>query len=381
MQKALSNGATFLTLNKLLRDEGLPSAQISALLTQAELQQKATPKFGRDALQMLFTSAGLEQASRMTVADQHAKRFITSGSESVADLGCGVASQSLAFANAGLDVHSVEIDKLTALIARHNLDVFEHQNTKLTHADAKDIPLTPDQAVFFDPARRTAGHKNTQRISYDSYAPALDFAFETARKHGGAIKLGPGFPHEMIPNDVEAQWVSANGSVLENVLWFGAQQRNNIKRSVLLLQGSKDNPQVHELAADEAAKDAHSRAVGQYIYEPDGAVIRARLIGDVATEVGGGMLDHNIAYITSDSYNHTHFATAFRILDEVPSKPKNLSKYLRARRIGSLEIKKRGVNVDPQTLRKSLALKGEKHATIIMTRVGNKHTTYLVERI
>ena len=95
------------------------------------------------------------------------------------------------------------------------------------------------------------------------------------------------------------------------------------------------------------------RALGAYLYEPDGAVIRAGLVTAVAAGVGGGLLDEHIAYVTSDASFRTPFARGYRVLEELPYREKALRAALRERGIGSLTIKKRGVDVVPDALRRA----------------------------
>ena len=60
---------------------------------------------------------------------------------------------------------------------------------------------------------------------------------------------------------------------------------------------------------------------------------------------------------------------------------KALSRALRERGIGVLEIKKRGVDVDPAKLRTSLKLRGDDAATLIVTRVSSRRLTLLADRV
>ena len=120
------------------------------------------------------------------------------------------------------------------------------------------------------------------------------------------------------------------------------------------------------------------RPVGRCLYEPDGAVIRAGLVTAVAAGVNGGLVDEHIAYVTSDDAFRTPFARSYEVLEELPYKEKHLKAALRARGIGRLTIKKRGVDVVPDDLRKRLSLHGEQDATIVMTRVAGKGTCLLV---
>jgi len=121
------------------------------------------------------------------------------------------------------------------------------------------------------------------------------------------------------------------------------------------------------------------RTVGRFLYEPDGAVIRAGLVTAVAAGVGGGLVDEHIAYVTSDDPFRTPFATAYEVLEELPYREKQLKAALRERGIGRLTIKKRGVDVVPESLRKRLDLAGDDDATIVLTRVAGEGTCLLVQ--
>jgi hypothetical protein len=93
------------------------------------------------------------------------------------------------------------------------------------------------------------------------------------------------------------------------------------------------------------------------------------------------MLSEGIAYITADAHVATPFATAFRVLETLPSDEKKLRQALQERNIGTLEIKKRGVDIDPAALRVRLRPKGRESATIVVTRAEGHRVTLLVERV
>ncbi len=67
------------------------------------------------------------------------------------------------------------------------------------------------------------------------------------------------------------------------------------------------------------------------------------------------------------------------MLEEVPYREKPLRAALRERGVGRLTIKKRGVSVVPEELRKRLSLRGDEEATLVLTRVAGKGTALLVE--
>ena len=374
-------GRSLDAISRLLRGEGADPALLSAALTQTELRAKAVAKFGEIAAELLFTRAALEQATRARVAALHAERFRTAGCRSVADLGCGIGAESLALLQAGIDPRPVELDALTAEFAQHNLAMGARRtgaNTPTVRLGDAEL-LGPGEAdgVFLDPARRTAGHSDTRRVaSPDDYSPSLRFAFELAEHRPAGVKLGPGLDRDLIPDRAEAQWVSVDGQLVETGLWFGAAARPGIRRAALVLRGASSD----ELTASADAEDAPVGALGAYLYEPDGAVIRARLIGTLAEHVEAAMVSDGIAYLTGDRLVETPFASAFRVFEELPAREKDLRRALAARGIGALEIKKRGTDADPAALRRRLKLRGDGSATLFLTRSAGRHVALLAER-
>ena len=382
LESDLQRGTTSLALGTRLRAEGVAGDEVAALLSQIDLRRKARLKFGDAANTMLFTQAGLEQASRVAVSRLHAERFARAECQTVADLGCGIGSESMAFAHAGLGVRAVELDPFTARVAAHNLGPAAlgaaAARASVHVGDAQQVSLDGIGGAFLDPARRTSGHRNTKRLANpDDYSPSLNFAFGLAEQLPTGVKLGPGLDRELLPANAEAQWVSIDGQLVETGVWFGPLARPGVTRSALVLRGSE----AHELHAAADADDVEVSSLGEYLHEPDGSVIRARLIGLLAEQLDAGMLSEGIAYLTSDRAVQTPFAQTFRITEQLPSSEKQLKRALAERGIGTLEIKKRGADVDPAELRKRLRLRGPNSATLFLTRIAGKHTALLAERL
>lgn len=364
-----------------LRADGHPPELVASVLSQARLRAKARSKFGEFAARMLFTADGLEQATRLSVASLHAGRFAGAGIDVVADLGCGIGADALAMAGLDLGVFAVERDEATAAIASFNLAPFEAARVEL--GDATTTDLAGVGGVWLDPARRAGGSRLNNPADW---SPSLDWAFELARTLPTGIKLGPGLDRELLPDGqladgsgtpIEAQWVSVDGEVVELAVWSGVLARPGVGRAALVLRSGR----AAELTSAHDSEDAEAGPLGAYLLEPDGAVIRARLIGDLARRVGGRMLDPTIAWITSDTEPETPFGAAFRVIERFPLDVKKLKKELAARGIGTLEIKKRGVDVDPAAFRARLALRGDASATLILTRIGGARVALLAERL
>jgi len=356
-----------------LRRQGHPPARVAAVLTQYRLRRAAVAKFGPFAQRMLFTQQGLEQATRLRVAALHAGRFAAAGMHRVADLGCGIGGDAMAMVALDLQVTAVERDEVTAAIAAYNLMPFS--TARVVHGDALEQPLDECDAVWLDPSRREGA---TRLSAPDDWSPSLTVALEIARRLPSGIKLAPGMDRALVPDDVEAQWISVDGDVVELVLWSGALARAGVGRAALVVRG--DTPPAELRAAADSA-DVECGPLGEYLYEPDGAVIRARLIGDLARSIEGRMLDPTIAYITADRPTPTPFARGFRILERFTFSVPLLKRELAARGIGALEIKKRGIDVDPAVLRPKLALKGQKSAVLLLTRIAGTRVALLAERI
>ena len=355
-----------------LRRAGHSAALVAAVLTQAKLRHRATGKFGAFAERMLFTEAGLEQATRLSVAAHHAGRFSDAGVKWVADLGCGIGADALAIAALDLEVTAVERDEVTAAIAAYNLAPWS--NARVEHSAAEEIDLAGVDGIYLDPARRDG----TRRLrDPGDWSPSLDFAFELAELYPTGVKLGPGIDRELIPDSAEAQWISVDREVVELGLWFGSLARPGIRRAALVIGRAG----TAELTAAADSADVEAGTLGEFVYEPDGAVIRARLIGDLARAIGGRMLDSSIAYVSSDAAIETPFATCFRVIEDFPLDKRTLKRELAARGIGTLEIKKRGVDIDPAEYRSALAPRGDASGTLILTRIAGRRRALLAERV
>ncbi|MBL0884676.1 class I SAM-dependent methyltransferase [Myceligenerans indicum] len=389
-----------------LREQGVAPDLAAAALTQSRLRGKARTKFGELAEQMLFTADGLEQATRLRVASLHADRFTKAGVTHVADLTSGIGADAMAFAGAGLRVLATDIDEVTARIAAWNLRQFPEAEARHTDGLGLDLRAEHVDGVFADPARRTRGPRGSRRIfDPSSYEPPLDSVFALRRSVPAlGIKVGPGIPHEGLPHDAEVQWVSVDGDVVEAGLWFGTLAPGGPGRSALVVRTTvdgdgKEHTRTRALRASDhpggEALEAATGPVGQYLYEPDGAVIRAGLVAHAAAELGGRLLDPTIAYVTTDDLaplpgehglalpadttGAAPIATGYRVLDTLPFGLKRLKAYLRERNVGRLTIKKRGTAVVPEQLRKQLVLSGTEEATIVLTRVAGAQTVLLVE--
>jgi SAM-dependent methyltransferase len=369
LERATDAPTDLLAASSQLRREAA-AEHVAAALTQAELRRRAEPKFGADAAQMYFTPDGLEQATRAPVARHRAARLMAAQTTTAIDLGCGIGGDLIAIAAAGITVAGIDLDPLRVEVARANLEALGLGGA-VSVADATAIDHSGFEVAFADPARRSARGRT---FAVDDWTPPWPFV-EKLFARTACVKVAPGIPHDLVPADVEAEWVSNNGEVKEAALWSGALATTR-RRATVISGGGLATLTEDDDNSDEARA---VRPVGAYLYEPDGAVIRAGLVTAVSAGVGGGLIDEHIAYVTGDSSFRTPFARSYRVLEELPFKEKQLRAALRERGIGRLTIKKRAVAIVPEELRKRLALTGDSEATIVLTRVAGKGVCLLVE--
>ncbi|KQW17650.1 methyltransferase domain-containing protein [Streptomyces sp. Root369] len=348
---------------------GHPAGLVSAALGQARLRQRAAAKFGaEDAERMFFTPNGVEQSTRTSVAAYRAERLRALGVTSVADLCCGIGGDAIALARAGIRVLAVDRDPLTAAAARANADALGLAGLiDVREADVTEVNTAAYDAVFVDPARRGG---RGRIFDPEAYSPPLSWAVRAAlgAPHA-ALKVAPGIPHEAVPAEAEAEWISDGGDVKETVLWFGTAP--GAVRATLL-------PGPRSLLG-RGLPDPEVRSVGRYLYEPDGAVIRSHLVAEAAEELDGGLIDSTIAYVTADALRATPYATAYEITDQLPFNVKKLKALLREREVGILTVKKRGSAVEPEELRRKALPKpqGPHSVTVFLTRVAGAPTMLL----
>src|SRR5690606_18257864 len=200
------------------------------------------------------------------------RRARQSGAGPVLDLTCGIGGDLVALARSGAHTIGLELDPLRVRIASANLAALG-LSAEVTQADATTYDRSDATLAFVDPARRDGRGR-----TFDPRRFAPDWAFvETVLAGRGAAKVAPGIPHELVPDGVEAEWVSESGDLVEACLW-GRPFATARRRATVLPSGATLTE------ADDSAP-VGSGPAGRYLYEPDDAVIRAHLVTAVAARV------------------------------------------------------------------------------------------------
>ncbi|MCB0892856.1 MAG: class I SAM-dependent methyltransferase, partial [Propionibacteriaceae bacterium] len=117
------------------------------------------------------------------------------------------------------------------------------------------------------------------------------------------------------------------------------------------------------------------------LYEPDPAVIRAGLVDRLAGRLKARRVHADIAYLVAAEPRDTPFATAFEVLQVLDAGERTLKGWVREQRVGTLEIKKRGVDIDPAALRRRLKPAGPNSATLVLTPTPDGARALVVRRL
>lgn len=198
------------------------------------------------------------------------------------------------------------------------------------------------------------------------------------------MKVAPGIAYDRIPPTWHAQWVSVGGDLVEASLWSPPLAPEGPGRSCLLLDETGAAHGISSRDGQEANAPAEVVDVvplGNTIAEPDPAVIRSGMLAQLARLVGAGIVSPSIAYLTGDDLPASPFYDRFEVLEVTNLRAKAISAALRTLDAGSVEIKKRGADIDPDALRKSLKLSGVGQATVIATRVEGRHRAIVCRRL
>ncbi|MBB5955367.1 hypothetical protein FHS29_001948 [Saccharothrix tamanrassetensis] len=328
----------------------------AAVLETLLLRRKAASKV--DFPDGLFTDDALQQATPRQVAAHRAERF---GDRVTHDVTCSIGADLAALPAGSI---GSDLDPVRLAMARHNLG----DSRTLLRADALH-PVSRDVPVIADPARRDSTGRRTWRPS--DFAPPLDALAAAYADRDLAVKCAPGVDFTVAPWADEVELVSLDGQVREACLWTGGLATPGVTRRASVLHTGGARWTITDADPD----DCPVTPPAEWLIDPDGAVVRAGLVRHYAARHGLAQLDERIAYLTGPT--PPPGIRAFRVVEHGHYNEKSLRAVLRAHHVGRLEILVRGLDVDPNTLRRRLKLDGTAEATVVLTRIG-RTPTYLL---
>ncbi|KAF0846578.1 THUMP-like domain-containing protein [Nocardia caishijiensis] len=383
----------------------------AALIETVRLRRKASVKLPA-AGDWLFTDDAMQQATPALVARHRAARL---AGRAVHDVTCSIGAELAELATVCPAVIGSDLDDVRLAMAAHNLRVAPltrpgpaagasrsdlgvgdtdpggvvplpvadrspgrgtepaaivpvgFRNMVLAKADAL-VPITRDTVIVADPARRADGRRTHDPAKLQPPLPDLLAAYVG---RDIAVKSAPGLDFDRLGWDGEIEIVSLDGAVREACLWSPGLTEPGITRRATVLDSHGGTTTLTDADPD----DIPERAPGEWIVDPDGAVVRAGLVRHYAAKHGLWQLDPHIAYLTGDTVPRG--MRGFRIEDRFDLREKTLRQELSRRDCGALEILVRGVDIDPDALRKKLKLRGTRPFTLVITRIGRNATVFL----
>ncbi|MFE6920846.1 class I SAM-dependent methyltransferase [Nocardia sp. NPDC057663] len=367
-------------------------AHAAALIETVRLRRKAAVKLPA-AAEWLFTDDALQQATPALVARHRAARL---AGRAVHDVTCSIGAELAQLAEVCPAVIGSDLDEVRLAMAAHNLGVaplsatgfgtaveqaatradgaphevgspIRGRNIVLAKADAL-TPTSRDTVIIADPARRADGRRTYDPAKLQPPLPDLLAAYAG---RDIAVKSAPGLDFDRLGWDGEIEVVSLDGAVREACLWSPGLTESGITRRATVL----DSRGGATTLTDADPDDIPERAPGEWIVDPDGAIVRAGLVRHYAAKHGLWQLDPQIAYLTGDTVPTG--MRGFRIEDRFELREKTLRQELSRRDCGSLEILIRGVDIDPDALRKKLKQRGTRPYILVITRIGRNATVFL----
>lgn len=324
---------------------------------RAAVEIRTAQATGKLPAQWLMDSDSAQQATPLAVAHQRASFLASAGVSLVHDVTCSIGTEGAAFRDAQISYLGSDLNQARLIMARHNLG----PDAWLTRADALHPTSTAD-VIVADPARRAGGRRITRP---DDLIPPLPALIDVYRDQELAIKSAPGLDFSEWDGLVTV--TSVNGGVKEACLYTPGLGTG--RRAVVVREGNVDK--VDSSMPD----DIGAAPPGTYIIDPDGAIIRAGLVRHYGAREGLWMLDERIAYLTGDRIPTG--TSGFAIVDRVPLK--KLKAALTPHNVGALEILVRGLNIDPDHLRKKLKLTGTQPMALVLTRIGRNGVAFICQ--
>ena len=363
----------------------LPTQRAHLVLQQVELRAKAHAKFVA-AERMFFTPLGLEQATDEVVARSKAERF-PSGAPT-ADLCCGVGGDLLALAARG-SVCGVDSDPIITLVAEANSRVGiadggqpSGKRTQVQTADVRALDVASFATWHIDPDRRSEGRRTTR---VDLHEPPPEVIEQLlAACPNGAVKLAPA---AVLPTGwaerAELEWISSRRECRQLVAWFGNLANGPGRRRATVLGAARDQRRTvcSERESPIGPLCPISPTIDLFVFEPDAAVIAAHLTGALAAEHGLRAIAPRAVYLTGPQAIDDLALSSFEVLEVLPLRAATIKRWLAERRIGRLEIKKRGIELDPCQLQRQLKVPGNEQATLLATRRGQRAIAIMARRI
>jgi hypothetical protein len=300
------------------------------------MKQIKSPKFSKP----VFTSTdGLRFATPEVVGRYRAGRLKCGV---LADISCGIGGQAVCFAKECNSVYAIDIDGERLECARRNAELYDVDNITFIEADALSPQVVKQVAgadiIFSDPAR--PAEEDVRQT--DSLRPGIPKVLEAYRDvtDSFAFEAPPQMPPERIDFDCEREYMSVDGKLNRLTLYFGPLKR--CERSAVVLK--RDMYYMLRSGVSIPAGIPEVDDILPYAFEPDPAVVKAGLLGELAAELNINMglvkIDARRSLLTSlSNIDSPFFKNRYRVLDKVTFDCNKINRSLKEHSIGKALIR------------------------------------------
>jgi len=332
--------------------------QAHAVIELVEARRRGAAKFSR-ADRMYFDRVGLEQSTGQVVARYKARRF--AGFESVADLCCGVGGDLLGLAGQAPMVVGVDRQLSRLMMARLNAEAYGvGDRVRVVCGDVRRMSVDCE-AFHLDPDRRSGGRRVVQLSQME---PGIEFIEQLLqRTRDGAIKVSAAVSYRQLPWDCEVEIISCAGQCKQAVFWFGRLASCHRRATVLPSGASIDDSWVTRREVAD---------IDRYLFDPDPAVSRADLLGQLAGRFDLSFVAPGATCLTGPTPRHSDFFQCFEVDEIMAWHEDKVRRYLSQVGVGLVAVKPRGVKLDVDSLSRRLRGAGEKDRVVFVLRVGRK---------
>ncbi|RXK87731.1 hypothetical protein EST62_06215 [Chlorobaculum sp. 24CR] len=364
-----------------LRFHGRSDLPVRAIAEQIACRKKAAVKLpSLSRFPLLYTRLALEQASGERAAAW--KASLMQGRRAI-ELTGGLGIDTLFLARRFGEVVSCERSEALARLAEANRRTMGVTNVETHVGDSAELLDGYDDDSFdcllVDPARREHGGRSASLVASSPDVVRLhDLMLRKARQV--CIKASPALEisglERSLPSLSTVIAVSVEGECKEVLLLLDrgreAGRTPEVRAACL-----GDKPFEIASSGGEPPARVVAETPGAWLYEPDAAIIKARLTGELARQMQLEFLNRTVDYLTSDRLVESFPGRSFRIEACRPFRPKSFRKELAELGITNAAIQRRDFPLSVEELRKRCKLGESSERFLFFTKDSSGDLVWL----
>ena len=336
---------------------------VRAVAEQIACRRKAAKKLPElSRRNLLYTSLSLEQASGERTAAYKSGLEGMAGKKML-DMTGGLGIDAVFFSSRFEEVVYVERDEVLAKIAAHNFREIGVDNITVVRGDSSSVlEAFPDDTfdwIYLDPARR---EKGTRSVALEEARPNVvalhNLLLQKAKKF--CVKASPALEisvlSERLPLLSEVIVLSVERECRE-ILLICERERNapaGVVKAACLRAGTET---VVSSGEGEVPRKIITGDIGKYFYEPDPAIIKARLTEVLAMQQDLRFINSRVDYLTSERKIVSFPGRVFRVRTSMLYRPKTFRRFLKDSGITEAGIQRRDFPLSPDEIRRMYRLK------------------------